>query len=124
MALSGDQAVVGAPERATAGVSYSGAVYAFGRSGSTWAQQTRIDPPTPATMMHFGFAVAVDGATVLAGEPVTNNNYTGHAYAYLLTSGRGHDPAGDHAAGLTGRLDQQAGHRDARGLGRLLRGHA
>ena len=35
--------------------------------------------------MHFGYAVAVDDATVLAGEPFTNNNYTGHAYAYLLT---------------------------------------
>ena len=86
VALSGDQAVVGASERATAGVGYSGAVYAFGRSGGVWAQQTRIDPPTPAALMRFGFAVAVDGATVLAGEPVANNNYTGHAYAYLLTS--------------------------------------
>ena len=88
VALSGDQAVVGACERATAGVSYSGAVYAFGRSGSTWAQQARIDPPTPTVMMHFGFAVAVDGATVLAGEPMTNNYYAGHAYAYLLTPPR------------------------------------
>ena len=69
VALSGDQAVVGAPERTTANVGYSGAVYAFGRSGDVWAQQARIDPPTPGALMRFGFAVAVDGATVLAGEP-------------------------------------------------------
>ena len=85
VALSGDQAVVGASERASGGANWAGAAYAFGRSGSAWIQQTRIDPPAPATLMHFGYAVAVDGATALAGEPSASNNYTGHAYAYLLT---------------------------------------
>jgi hypothetical protein len=85
VALSGDLAFVGASERASGGVSYSGAAYAFGRSGSAWIQQTRIDPPAPAALMHFGYAVAVDGATAVAGEPSTSNHYTGHAYAYLLT---------------------------------------
>src|SRR5262249_24391179 len=73
VALDGDTAVVGAPNRgAFPGDPFGqvGAAYVYHRSGTTWAQQailTQRLSPGAQTGDFFGFSVAVSGGTALAG---------------------------------------------------------
>ena len=64
VAVDGDTAVVGAPGRLT----YTGAVYVFTRDANgNWTEATRLSIPNPQTADAFGWSVAVDGDTVMAG---------------------------------------------------------
>jgi hypothetical protein len=72
VALDGDTAVVGAPNRGTfSGDPFggAGAAYVFQRSGTKWSQQAilTLTPSGGVTGDFFGFSVAVSGGTVLAG---------------------------------------------------------
>jgi len=113
LALSGDGNIlaVGAPsEDSNAGgingnqqsdaASSAGAVYVYGRSGGTWAQQAYLKSDTPTNFTlgdQFGYSVALDGdgTTLAAGvydeggsgrtvdAPVdTNRNGSGAAYVF------------------------------------------
>jgi hypothetical protein len=84
VALSGGRAIVGAIGKSSGGVSYSGAVYGFTGAGATWTSLGELSAPTPASLWSFGYATALDGDTMLVGEPSSNNS-NGHVYAYLLT---------------------------------------
>ena len=71
VALDGDTAVVGAPNRGTfAGDPFgqAGAAYVFQRSGTKWSQQAILTdtPSGGATGDFFGFSVAISAGTVLA----------------------------------------------------------
>jgi hypothetical protein len=71
VALDGDTAVIGAPNRGTfPGDPFgeAGAAYVFQRSGTTWSQQAILTetPSGGETGDFFGFSVAVSGGTVLA----------------------------------------------------------
>ncbi len=80
VAISGDTFVVGAPWCGD-----TGAVYVFVRSGSTWAQQARLDPSDGAELDWFGYAVAITGDTVVAGAPlheVDGSAYAGAVYVF------------------------------------------
>jgi hypothetical protein len=71
VALDGDTAVIGAPNRGTfPGDPFggSGAAYVFHRSGTKWSQQAILTeiPSGGASGDFFGFSVAVSGGTVLA----------------------------------------------------------
>ncbi len=79
VALSGDTALVGAPQ----GGNYTGAAYVFVRSGTTWTLQAAWTDPAPATFSDvFGFSVALSGDTALVSAPGKNNG-TGLAYVYV-----------------------------------------
>jgi hypothetical protein len=84
--VSGDTAVVGAPGYAGAATgSTGGAAYVFVRSGSNWTQQARLmDAGTYASSL-FGWSVAVDGNTVVAGDPSydSGSTRTGIARVYV-----------------------------------------
>ena len=79
VALEGDTLVVGAPSDdrgATSGppelpfnTEESGAVYLFGRTGSTWAQTAFLKAPAPWRGDHFGQRVALSGDSVAVGAP-------------------------------------------------------
>jgi FG-GAP repeat len=76
VALDGDTAVIGAPNRGTfPGDPFggSGAAYVFQRSGTTWSQQAILTetPSGGETGDFFGFSVAISGGTVLASAPGT-----------------------------------------------------
>jgi hypothetical protein len=79
VALDGDTAVIGAPNRGTfAGDPFgqAGAAYVFHRSGTTWSQQA-ILTETPSGGFNgdfFGFSVAISGGTVLASAPGVANS--------------------------------------------------
>src|SRR5215467_8893926 len=72
VALDGDTAVIGAPNRGTfPGDPFGqvGAAYVYHRSGTKWSQQAILaeTPSGGETGDFFGFSVAVSGGTVLAG---------------------------------------------------------
>lgn len=69
VAISGDTALIGAPDDDVAGVTDAGAVYVFVRSGGVWTQQARLLADEPQESDHFGAAVALDGDTAVVGAP-------------------------------------------------------
>jgi hypothetical protein len=89
VALDGDTAVVGAPNRGqfvgdTLGE--VGAAYVYKRSGTTWSQQAILTQtafaPGAQTGDFFGFSVAVSGSTLLVGAAGVNAN-TGAVFEYV-----------------------------------------
>lgn len=77
VAVSGDIVAVGAhleDSSATGiggsqadGADASGAVYVFNRSGSTWSQQAYVKASNTGADDEFGFALSLDGETLLVG---------------------------------------------------------
>jgi hypothetical protein len=65
VALSGDDALIGAP--AHGGVIGPGAAYAFARSGSTWSWQQTLSA-VPSGVWQFGRSVAVAGDLAVVGS--------------------------------------------------------
>lgn len=46
-----------------------GAVHVYRRDGATFVHDAYLKPPIPMTGMQFGWAVAVDGSTIVVGSP-------------------------------------------------------
>ncbi len=84
-AVSGDVAVVGAPERTSNG---DGAAYIYVKGSRGWPTKptTTLADPAATVGNYFGFAVAVSGKTVVVGALNTDDG-TGAAYIYT----EGHD---------------------------------
>jgi hypothetical protein len=66
VAISGDVAVVSAPLLDSNGLSESGAVYVFRRSGTTFNFVQRLVSPSPSNFDSFGQSVAVSGNYIAA----------------------------------------------------------
>ena len=75
VAVSGSTALVAAPYQGTD----AGAVYVFGRSGTTWPQQAELATPAPASE-YFGQGLSMTGTTALIGAKDA---------AYLVTYAEG-----------------------------------
>jgi hypothetical protein len=87
VALSGETALVGAPYDDIGATADQGSVYEFGRSGTTWSQQGWQTVPGVGGGDQFGYAVALSGATSVAGARADDfgaNNDQGSAYVFLL----------------------------------------
>ena len=73
VALDGNTAVVGAPNRGEDGVRSfhgNGGAYVFVRTGTTWTQQALLTRSTDSSSSDFfGFSVALSGQTALVGTP-------------------------------------------------------
>ncbi len=83
VSLSGETAIVGAPEDDDQG-DYTGSAYVFIRTGATWSQQAKLVPTGAAAQDYTGSAVFVDGNTALIGAPYDDDNGadTGTVYAF------------------------------------------
>jgi len=82
VALAGDTAVVGAPEK----YSGSGSAYVFVRSGASWVQQTKLSSFSlngfsVGTKSYFGYSVAISGDTAVVGA-YGNGGNIGAAYVF------------------------------------------
>ncbi len=66
IALSGDTLAVGAAQDN----SFSGAVYIYTRSSSTWTEQQVLREQTPTVSHRFGQAIALEGDTLAVGIPL------------------------------------------------------
>ena len=73
VALDGNTAVVGAPNRGPDGVRSlhgNGSAYVFTRTGTTWTQQALLTRTTDSSSSDFfGFSVGLSGPTALIGIP-------------------------------------------------------
>jgi FG-GAP repeat len=108
VAISGDTAVVGAPE--AHGSHGLGAAYMFVRSGGVWTQTAEVPVPQPDTLCQqfcfFGWSVAIVAGvgvqSVVVGAPFAGNG-AGAAFFFYGSGGRWSQPqkllAADGAAG-------------------------
>ena len=83
VALHKDTMVAGAPFHSIKGTG-SGAAAVYVRSGTKWTSQHKFLAPSAAAGDRFGYAVAVDGDTVVAGAPKDDDkgNDSGSAFIY------------------------------------------
>ena len=83
VALEGDTALIGS-ESSDQG-DYSGSVYVFTRSGTTWTLQQKIIPSDGAALDWFGFAISISGDTALfaASQDDDLGGSSGSAYVYI-----------------------------------------
>jgi len=84
VAIDEDTLVVGAPYDADMGTD-SGSAYVFMRSGSTWSEQAKLTASDGAEGDRFGFAVAIDGDTIVVAADLENENGTNSGAAYVFT---------------------------------------
>ena len=85
--IDGDTVVIGAPVH-THGVSQSGSVYVFVRSGTTWTEQAELLASAPVSLDRLGNAVGISGDTVVVGAELADNTGgagAGSAYVYFRT---------------------------------------
>ena len=86
VAISGDTVVVGAPNDRNGSTDGAGSVYTFLRTGTTWAQQQGpIGTSDMAANDNFGWSVAIDNNTVVAGANLDDAAATDQGSAYVLT---------------------------------------
>lgn len=83
-AISGDTVVIGEPSGNTVGIEGRGCAHVYTRSGTAWSFQATLKPGDPAIGDKFGYSVAVDGNTVVAGSYMDDDagNASGSAYVF------------------------------------------
>ncbi|MES2466888.1 MAG: FG-GAP repeat protein [Verrucomicrobiota bacterium] len=88
VALDGDTAAVTAIAENTPAGDGSGAAYVFVRTGTSWAEQARLVPDSPAARQNFGNSVSLSGDTVLIGhknDETGAGQGAGSAYVFVRT---------------------------------------
>ncbi len=83
VSISGDTAVVGAYLDDDKGT-FSGSVYVFERSGSTWTQQAKLTASDGAPNDLFGISVSISGDTAIVGANQDNDKGTTSGSAYVF----------------------------------------
>jgi len=83
VSISGDLAVVGARYDDDGG-DYSGSAYIYRRTGSSWAEETKLIASDPAVNAYYGCSVAVSGDVVVIGayKAPEADTRRGGAYVY------------------------------------------
>lgn len=66
VSLSGDTILIGAPGAQINGYG-TGSVYVFTRTGTSWTQQTKLEPSGVEFYENFGLRISLDGNTALIG---------------------------------------------------------
>jgi hypothetical protein len=83
VSLSGDTALIGASWNDDNG--YSGSMYVFTRTGTTWTQQQKLFASDGAAGDQFGVSVSLSGDTALIGAYLDDDNGAGSGSAYVFT---------------------------------------
>lgn len=81
-AIDGDSIIIGAYDSSGSG---EGSAFVFTRSGAVWSEQQQLSSPDPSPTHRFGFAVDIDGDTVVVGDHVHPPD--GAAYVFTRTAG-------------------------------------
>ncbi len=85
VALDGDYAIIGAPNRDGVALSNSGSAFVFVRSGGTWTQQAELTASDAATDDLFGISVSISGDTAIVGahQDDDDGSRSGSAYVFV-----------------------------------------
>ena len=83
VAISGNMAVVGAPQ-AYGGGSASGAAYVYRFDGMTWSFDARLVPADSTAAQFFGYAVAIDADAIIVGAWGDGSHGTWSGAAYIF----------------------------------------
>jgi len=96
VAISGDTVAVGAYQDSPRGASYSGSVYMFAKPSGGWATTSSYNSKLTANdgkgRDYFGYAVAINGDTVVIGAPSDDNSHANSGSVYIF---KGHDTDSD-----------------------------
>jgi len=86
VSFAGDTALIGAPGWHN-NVNFSGLVYVFTRTGTTWTQQAKLLSPDGATGKYFGWSVSLAGDTAFIGAPFdfSKRFFSGSVYVFTRT---------------------------------------
>jgi hypothetical protein len=90
VAISGDTALVGAPNRTEGANPSQGAAYVYLRVGTVWTQRAKLTASAGTANSFFGVSVALDGDTALVGADgatVGGHANQGAAYPFIRTDG-------------------------------------
>jgi hypothetical protein len=82
--ISGEYAIVGAPQNADGGQQVRGAAYIFHRNGTTWTQVAKISSSTIGANQRFGQSVSIDGDLAAIGA----SNYSDLGNTLISNCGR------------------------------------
>jgi hypothetical protein len=97
VSISGDVALVGAPNNTNANGTGAGAAYVYRRIGGIWSEEVKLIASDGATGDHFGNAVAIDGDLALVGAYAgpfgAGSSNIGCVYAYRIWTARGSNSA-------------------------------
>jgi RHS repeat-associated protein len=110
ISISGDTAIVGAPNTTVNGNSSEGAAYIFSLGDGTWSQVTELTSPDGAASDRFGLSVAISGDNAIVGAPFHQAGGVrdeGRVYFFSLRAGTwslatelgASDPQGDSFGG-------------------------
>jgi hypothetical protein len=86
VAIQGDTLLVGAPNKRVGNNDEQGVLYVFGRSGASWSLEQEISTPDGVADDVFGWNIALDGDTFVAGVPHRNGTAIprqGALYVYV-----------------------------------------
>jgi hypothetical protein len=86
VSLSGNTALIGAPNKANNLGYHTGAAYIFVQSGGAWTQQQELTASDGASGDQFGTSVSVSGNTALIGAH-NKAQFTGAAYIFVASNG-------------------------------------
>jgi hypothetical protein len=84
--ISGDYAIIGAPNDDIGANNEEGSTYFFVRSGTLWTQQDNVVAPFGAAMDHFGYSVSISGDYAVVGareDDVGSDTDAGSAHVFL-----------------------------------------
>jgi FG-GAP repeat/Putative Ig domain len=84
VAIDGDTLVAGAPIDPTSTKVDKGAVYVFTRSGTTWTEQQKLAASDGDARDQFGFSVAIDEDTLVAGAPLDDGAKVDQGAAFVF----------------------------------------
>lgn len=88
VAISGDTAVVGAAGNIAGGLE-NGCAYVYTRTAGVWSEQQQLFASDMANYVKFGYAVALEGDTLVVGAPTedTAASNAGAVYVFTRTGG-------------------------------------
>jgi hypothetical protein len=94
VALSGNTALVGAPDNSERGAA-SGSAYVFARSSTSWTQEAKLTATDGAAIDFSATSVALSGNTALMGAPGHDDlgSSSGSAYTFTLAAAPGDNGA-------------------------------
>ena len=78
VAIAGDYAVVGAPDKTVGTYAKRGGAYVYQRLNGAWTQQALLEPGSSAANQHFGSSVAIAGDYILVGQQTDGAAYRYH----------------------------------------------